>query len=378
MKRFLSLILVLAMALVLSSCVKNNNTDATAPQFPSSSVQADASDESETADSSEKTPEDAAKDAQEEQKPLSEVQGGGERPYYGGLVTEAAEKASIGKEKKDGSHEMLHTLGERIAASLPEAVQPEIPIRVAVIDSGISTKAIPPERVAKGHNYVTNSDDTQDTYNHGTSTASVILQFAPYAKLVPLVCTRYQDGRVTQVNSKKVAQMVRDAVNTYACDVILVNAGIIKPDEELKLAVEEAEQEGVLVIAPVGNENESIPDKVYYPAGYETVLGVGALNEDADNAMAYSQRGEAVYLLAPGLMPSVFMSGTETYEAGTSTSAACTAGAVARILEKSPSLTPQQLRDLLKETAVDVNGEGYDTATGWGALNAASALEKLS
>ena len=46
---------------------------------------------------------------------------------------------------------------------------------VAALDTGVSTTAIQSDSLLSGHNYVTDTDDTEDRINHGTAVVSVIL-----------------------------------------------------------------------------------------------------------------------------------------------------------------------------------------------------------
>ena len=55
-----------------------------------------------------------------------------------------------------------------------EAAAETAPVRVAVIDSGISTEAVSAERIAAGYNYIRPQDDTEDKLGHGTAVAAII------------------------------------------------------------------------------------------------------------------------------------------------------------------------------------------------------------
>ena len=103
------------------------------------------------------------------------------------------------------------------------------PVVIAIIDTGISTNAIPSENILEGKNYLDPSLSTEDTYGHGTAVASVILKHLPEAQFVPLVSNAYDNGKIKQVDNDTFAQMIRDAV-------------------------EYAEQKNVLVVASAGND----------------------------------------------------------------------------------------------------------------------------
>lgn len=65
--------------------------------------------------------------------------------------------------------------------------------------------------------------------------------------------------------------------------------------------------------------------------------------------------------------------------AGTSAAAPHAAGVAALILDAIPSLTPQQLYDGMKSSAVDMTAiSGFDFVTGFGLLQADAALERLA
>ena len=71
------------------------------------------------------------------------------------------------------------------------------PVKVAIIDTGISTKAIPSEAILEG-------------------------------KLVPLVSNMYENGKIIQVDNDTLAQIIRDAIDVYDCQIINLSAGLVQ------------------------------------------------------------------------------------------------------------------------------------------------------
>jgi chitodextrinase len=59
---------------------------------------------------------------------------------------------------------------------------------------------------------------------------------------------------------------------------------------------------------------------------------------------------------------------------GTSSACPFAAGIGALVLSYSPGLSPDELRDILRQTSVDIGAPGYDAETGYGRLDAAAAL----
>ncbi|MBC8200687.1 MAG: S8 family serine peptidase, partial [Planctomycetes bacterium] len=62
---------------------------------------------------------------------------------------------------------------------------------------------------------------------------------------------------------------------------------------------------------------------------------------------------------------------------GTSFASPYTAGVVALILSVDPTLTPDEIENVLSTTAVDYGSGGYDTTFGHGFVNAKAALDAV-
>lgn len=257
--------------------------------------------------------------------------------------------------------------------------------RIALIDTGISGPAIDPVHLDEGYNYLEQSRDTDDRVGHGTALAGILLGLpaknqpgiAPDAVLVPLVYySQDAAGKVLDGGSELLAQAIRDAAQVYQCQIILIGAGTIGDSEDLQSAIAYAEQQGVVVVAAVGNENEDHPDVEFFPAAYETVLGVAALRAD-EGIATFSQRNQSVKLSAPGTDLKVATVRGRTVRAfGTSYAAAYVAGGVALLKAEYPSLTPGQVRSVLLATARDIGTQGYDEDSGYGVLQINKALSK--
>lgn len=225
-------------------------------------------------------------------------------------------------------------------------------VRIAVIDTGFSSKAIPAENVAQGANYLIEDGSTEDTYGHGTAVASVILEHSSNAILVPLVSNVYDSGKVSFVDNATYAQMIRDAVDIYECEIINISAGLVLDKEAIREAIAHAEEMGALVVASAGNDYLENPGQIYYPAAYETVLAVGSLTADGTQIAEFSQRDTWVDLFAPGEEISVLtLSGDSTTEKGSSYAAARVTAAAVGYLQKKANLSPAELRSLLIEEA---------------------------
>lgn len=260
------------------------------------------------------------------------------------------------------------------------------PVRVAVIDTGISTAAIEAEHLTEGRNYIRPQDSTEDKLGHGTAIAGILVGseavgvegVCPSAVLVPLVyAARDETGAAVKGKTDMAAQAIYDAIGVYGCRVINLSAGALSGAEDLRRAVEYAESRDVLVVSSAGNANLTAPDAVYYPGAYDTVLCVGSVDKSGEAAAAFSQRNDTVDLLALGEGLRVASIRGKTIRAdGTSFSAAYVTGAAARLLTEDPTLTAAELRDILRSTARDIGPAGKDPDSGWGVLDLDAALAR--
>lgn len=225
---------------------------------------------------------------------------------------------------------------------------------IALLDTGVSSAAIGGEHLLPGHNYVTDTDDTEDRINHGTAVASVILgcesagvtglaEDACY--IVPLVVAD-EGGSVTP---EVLAQVIRESIDRYGADIINISLGIRKDAEAVRDAVAYAERKNVLVVSAVGNDGES--DELYYPAAYETVLAVGSHDKEG-RVSRFSQQNGTANILAPGEDIWLASRNGKTYGArGTSYATGYVSAAAAKRLLAQPKLTARELREAILSAA---------------------------
>ena len=263
------------------------------------------------------------------------------------------------------------------------AVSEQTPVRIAILDSGISTAAINPEFLEGGLNRIKPPSDTEDTIGHGTAVASIIVGseaagvegICPQAVLIPLVyCAADYLGRTENADAVMVGEMIREAVDTFHCDIINISSASTTDDSSLREAVEYALVQGVIVITCAGNANLTNPDEVYYPGAYDGVICVGSVNGERQ-VSDFSQRGDYLDFVAPGEeLPAATMEGKTTTVTGTSFAAAYVTGMVANILADNPDLRQQseelsqKVLELLQQKAEDINEPGWDASSGWGVL----------
>ncbi len=153
-------------------------------------------------------------------------------------------------------------------------------------------------------------------------------------------------------------------------DIINMSLGGGGYNQTMKDAVTYANNQGALLICAAGNNGSS---SVSYPAAYSECMAISAV-DDSENLASFSQYGD-VDLAAPGV--NVLSTTTDTrgsYEelSGTSMATPVTSGVAGLTLAQWPSLTNNELRTHLKDTAKDIGLSS--NKQGAGQVNANNAV----
>lgn len=130
---------------------------------------------------------------------------------------------------------------------------------------------------------------------------------------------------------------------------------------------------GCLVVAAGGNNNWTTPD---YPAGYKGVIAVANVLEN-DRKSSSSNYGGYISISAPGNnIYSTTFPGTYGYKSGTSMASPLVASAAALVKSYRPELSMQQVGEILRMTADDIDNvnTSYTGMLGKGRLNVYRAL----
>jgi subtilisin family serine protease len=141
-----------------------------------------------------------------------------------------------------------------------------------------------------------------------------------------------------------------------------------------------AKAAGVVNFASSGNSGNTA---IGFPASAAGVNAVGASSRSGQKA-SFSSYGAKLAFTAPG--QSVYTtdrtgvngygSGDYTTIDGTSFSSPYAAGVAALIISANPSLTAVEVESIMKSTCKDMGAAGFDTLTGWGALDADGAVRE--
>ncbi|UCD74514.1 MAG: S8 family serine peptidase [Phycisphaerales bacterium] len=148
-------------------------------------------------------------------------------------------------------------------------------------------------------------------------------------------------------------------------------------DGSLSDACQYAWDNGMTVVAAAGNYNGSTP---FYPAAYPPVLAISGTDSN-DNRYSSSNYGNWIDVAAPGV--DVYSCGADGpydyfHGTGTSMSSPHACGLVGLMYTMDPDLTPQEVRDLLRDNSDDLGDPGFDIYFGYGRINAANTIAAIS
>jgi hypothetical protein len=307
-----------------------------------------------------------------------------------------------------------------------DAFGPELPtlnpVRVAIIDSGLdgSHPEFPRTRIWAARSFVGGTWAT-DEQGHGTFVAGEIAAalnnegIAGIAFPAQLIIAKIARGDQS-ISVEDEAAAIRWAADRGAQVINLSIGGLRDPlnrnrdtfSQAEANAVEYAYRRGAVLVAAIGNGDDA-PSMPWsygsYPAALPHVLGVSALTPSG-NVPAFSNR-DLIYndLAAPGqeifsTLPRPLTAQRPTcvnqgysdcgpeefrHASGTSFAAPQVTAAAAVLLALRPTLTPDQVMNLLERTTTDMNAANgcrqcalqRDPFSGWGRLDISRAIAAL-
>ncbi|CAG0999421.1 serine protease [Methanosarcinales archaeon] len=250
-------------------------------------------------------------------------------------------------------------------------------ITVAVLDTGVDYNHEDLSgRVIKGWNFINNNSDPMDDVNHGTHVSGIIGAIMDNNKGIAGVAQvsilAVKIGDQYQPYPDLTAKGIRYAANNSA-KVISMSFGWAYDYDEVRSATEYAWSRGSLLVAASGNEGSGV---IRYPANYTDVIAVGA-TDSSDQRAWFSNYGAKLELVAPGVnINSTIRNNQYENKSGTSMAAPHVSGVAALIWSQNPTFSNQKVREVLRDTAVDLGSAGQDIYYGYGKVNAYAAVTK--
>lgn len=177
-------------------------------------------------------------------------------------------------------------------------------ITVCIIDTGLDRDH---EDLVDNNSSGTNDSGTgnwyEDGYSHGTHVAGTIAAVNNSEGVYGVLPNTYVNLHIVKVfddsGSWTYSSDLADAVDTCVdagADVVNMSLGGSSSSNSEEASMEAAEASGVILVAAAGNDGDSSHS---YPASYDSVISVAALDENNQRAV-FSQYTDQVELGAPG------------------------------------------------------------------------------
>ncbi|TMW71874.1 peptidase S8 [Alteribacter natronophilus] len=235
-------------------------------------------------------------------------------------------------------------------------------VSVAVLDTGIQ----PHEdlNVLGGASFISGETTWEDFNGHGTHVAGTVaaldndLGVLGVSPDVDLYAVKVLDANGGGSHAS-IAQGIEWAVQNDM-DIVNMSLGSSTGSTTLRQAVDYAHSEGVTLVAAAGNSGSFLwLNTIGYPAKYDNVIAVGAVDEN-NNRASFSSVGNELDVMAPGVgTHSTYLDNSYASLSGTSMASPHVAGAAALLLAHNPSLSNEGIRSALNSTAIPLGSHFY-------------------
>jgi subtilisin len=258
-------------------------------------------------------------------------------------------------------------------------------VKVGIIDTGINLTH-PDLHVVDNVSFVDGAATGNDDHGHGTHVAGTVAALnnsigvvgvAPQAELYAI---KVLDSSGSGWDSDVISG-IQWAVD-HDIDIINMSLGSDQSSTAFELACNSAYNAGVLIVAAAGNSGSSgsTSDCVGYPAKYNSVIAVGAVNSSNTRA-SFSSTGPAVEIAAPGVsVYSTYKGGAYATMSGTSMASPHVAGVAALVMsagvsdENHNGRKNDEVRARLQQGTIDLGTAGRDSEYGYGLIDATLAV----
>ena len=245
-----------------------------------------------------------------------------------------------------------------------------------------------------GYNFVDDNNNPQDDNGHGTHIAGIIAARGDNGKGTVGAAYRAKIMPLKALNATGFGTLsdIAEAV-TFAADhgADVINSSLACEncnDFFLQEAYDYAESKGVISVAAAGNESSH--GALTFPAAFESVISVGAVDNNNIRPFFSNFGTKFVDVAAPGFnivsTHSAFENSTNNFKtlsntnyaylSGTSMAAAYVSGLAALMKSLSPDLTLTEFRQLVRASTKSLNPVD-NLALGTGVINAKRAMQQL-
>ena len=246
---------------------------------------------------------------------------------------------------------------------------------IALIDSRVDLKQPDfGDRIVDSYDAGCGPNAPPDT--HGTGMAGAIashiglLGIAPNAKILA-ICAFGGTGASAEATS---ANIIRGLDYAIEHNAKIINMSFAGPqDPALAQELQVAREKGILIVAAAGNAGPKSPP--LYPGADPNVLAVTATDVH-DHLFSGANQGDYIAVAAPGVNVLVPAPNADVqYTTGTSVASANVSGVAALLLAEEPTRSPEDIRDILVQTAKHLGTEGTNPQFGAGLVDPLKALK---
>lgn len=235
-------------------------------------------------------------------------------------------------------------------------------VSVAALDTGVLEKEglEQIERIS-----IVEDPANEDMNMHGTMVATILgSQNAKSPGLIPNSHV-YSIKIFDETNEADISTFLQgiNLAMEKGVDVINMSLGTAKDFPLLHEAVKAATARDILLVASVGNDGSK--KAITYPAAYDEVIAVGAINAKKQRA-SFSNTGAQLEFVAPG---DKLLGLNGKYYSGTSFAAPHVTALLASLKQQYPKWSANKLRDYIRNYAEDLGSSGRDSEFGYGAIS---------
>lgn len=263
-------------------------------------------------------------------------------------------------------------------------------IRIAVLDCGIDTGHLDlVGQYETAVSYVTGDAYTGDKNGHGTAVAALIAGkrnnkagiagACPDCRIVSVKVIGNNGRGTTADLSEGILWAAQYGVHIINLSMGFPNSGLPTSNYSnpvLESAIKLAFDQGILIVGAAGDSGSNA---VEYPARYDQVMSVGAIDPTDGKRWSSSNYKDGLELMAPGVSLFSDTFGDPAHEPkdignGTSFAAAFVSGVAGLVWSQQPTLSRQEVWDRLNSSAKDLEALGWDEQTGFGCVDAGAAV----
>ena len=196
----------------------------------------------------------------------------------------------------------------------------------------------------------------------------------PDVNIIPVKIFDREAGSIAEIIDT--LNYIVDEDEELSIDVVSMSVGSDYYSKSFQKAINRAAGKGMILVASAGNGGTR---KYSYPASYDKVISVGAVDEFGD-ITDYSQHNDMVDIAAPGDdIAGLDYSANDgyCYMSGTSMAVPIVSAMAAMAKSMNHSIDYDSFMDLVRETSQDAGEPGYDTYYGFGIADFAGAYEYM-